>query len=498
MARRIVLIRSRDWLAAAWESRSYGPAGASLAGEIRVSGLEFDEGFHPVRVGGRLGAPSQTVSASGFDYGASSPITTYAVRADLADQDAIERLRRDRRDDVVGVFADPRIELCAPVYCGSKAVGDAHDVAARLGVETLRHAGCTGKGVRLAVVDTGIDGSRIPVAGGWSPRKGYKPGTAAPDHGTMCAFDAMIAAPDARILDYALMQSTGETWSAFLSDAIAAFADLMDLLGREPGTLVVTNSWGMFDRSEDAPIGSPENYSANPDHPFNQIAGSLVAAGADVLFAAGNCGEQCPDGRCGTGDRGPGASIHGANSHPDVITVAAVTVTRRRLGYSSQGPGGLARRKPDVAAYSHFRGSDVYPVDGGTSAACPVAAGVVTALRERRPTAGLTPYQLKAVLQRSAADIEGDGWDFDLGYGVVDAAATAAALKLTSQAPEKPAPAPKKPSPPKPRLPRKAPRKKKPKKAPKRAPGKAPKKPRAPKRRAPRKPKRAAARARRR
>jgi hypothetical protein len=58
----------------------------------------------------------------------------------------------------------------------------------------------------------------------------------------MCAYDVRIAAPEARILDYALLQSTGPTWTAFLSDGIAAFADLIDLLSRQPGPLVVTSS----------------------------------------------------------------------------------------------------------------------------------------------------------------------------------------------------------------------------------------------------------------
>ena len=178
-----------------------------------------------------------------------------------------------------------------------------------------------------------------------------------------------------------------------------------------------------------------------------------------MFFAAGNCGGDCADGRCGSGDVGRGASIHGANSHPDVITVAAATVTHRRLGYSSQGPGGLARRKPDLAAYSHFRGSGVYPTDGGTSAACPVAAGVAAALRERLPVGKVTPYRLKAILQRTARDIEGDGWDFDLGYGVIDAAAAAAALKLAVRPPEKPAPKRKKPAAKKPPKKARAPKK---------------------------------------
>jgi subtilisin family serine protease len=246
----------------------------------------------------------------------------------------------------------------------------------------------------------------------------------------MVAFDIRISAPGATILDYALLRSPEPTWTGFLSDAINAFANLLTLLQQQPGPLLVNNSWGLFDRSEDEPIGSPGNYSANPDHPFNQIVGTLVAAGADVFFAAGNCGEPCPDGRCGVNDHGPGLSIHGANSHPDVITVAAVTMSNQRLGYSSQGPGALYRRKPDIAAYSHFEGSGMYPADGGTSAASPVAAGVTAALRQLVSPQRLSPAALKGLLQRTARDLQGDGWDFDLGYGVIN---PPAALRVVSR-----------------------------------------------------------------
>ena len=326
------------------------------------------------------------------------------------------------------MYADPEIAAFPAPYCGPDAVGSDADVADRLGVPALRAAGLTGREVRVAIVDTGIDGRQIPVSGGWSPNRDYRPGSAPPAHGTMVAYDVRIAAPDARILDYALLQSRAETWTALLSDAIAAYADLLQVLERDAGPLVVNNSWGIYDRAEDAPIGSPENYSANPHHPFNQVVGSIVAAGADVFFAAGNCGADCPSRQCGTKDVGPGASIHGANSHPDVVTVAAVTVTNRRLGYSSQGPGGLTRRKPDLAGFSHFRGSGVYPVDTGTSAASPVAAGAAAALRQRVSTTRLKPAQVKGLLQRTARDLEGNGWDFDLGYGVLDAAAALLAI----------------------------------------------------------------------
>ncbi|MGB8952781.1 MAG: S8 family serine peptidase [Candidatus Aminicenantales bacterium] len=428
--RRIVLIRSQKPLLNGWTARSFAPAGRLLDASIKVAGMEMDDRYHPVRVPAKSGVPSERPDALGFNYGTFKPVTTFAVRSVFDDENAIERLRHDRRRDVIGVFADPKVVPFAKPYCGRTPVGTDSVVARKLGVPAMRRIGLTGRGVRTAVVDTGIDGTRIPVAGGWGPSLDYVPGSALPDHGTMVAFDIGIAAPDARILDYALLQSEENEWSAFLSDAVAAFADLMDLLNRKPGPLVVNNSWGMFDRSEDAPIGSPENYSANPDHPFNQITGSLVAAGADVFFAAGNCGEDCPDGRCGLDDTGPGASIHGANSHPDVVTVAAVTVTDRRLGYSSQGPGGLYNRKPDLAAFSHFRGSGVTTVDSGTSAACPVAAGVAAALRQKASVRKLSPAQMKGLLQRTSRDIDRNGWDYDLGYGVIDGAAAVGALGL--------------------------------------------------------------------
>src|SRR5437867_2439552 len=427
MRRCRVLIRGHEPLQEGWRKRWFGPAGPRLEERVKVGGAGFDETDHPVRVLRRIAAGNDPPVAS-FRYGGVGPGDNLALRADFADQDAIARLRRDRQPEIVGVFADPAVSPFPSAYCGAAAIGATADVARRLGVPTLSRAGLTGSGVHVAIVDTGIDGSRIPVAGGWAPTPGYVPGSSAPDHGTMVAYDVRIAAPNAQIFDYALLRSQAGTWAACLSDAIAAFADLVERVNAAPGRWVVNNSWGLFDRASDAPIGSPENYSANPDHPFNQVTGALVAAGADVFFAAGNCGAGCPDGRCGAGDTGPGASIHGANSHPDVFTVAAVTITDRRLGYSSQGPGALYSRKPDLAAFSHFKGAGIYPVDGGTSAASPVAAGVAAALRQRFATDRLAPAQLKGLLQRTARDLGGNGWDYDLGYGVIDAAAAVKAL----------------------------------------------------------------------
>src|SRR3989441_138232 len=286
MTRCLVLIRSHEPLQEGWRKRSFGPAGRLVEERVKVGGVRFDETYHPVRVLRRIGGGNDPPVAS-FRYGGVGPGDNYALRADFADQDAIARLRRDRGAEIVGVFAAPAVSPFPSAYCGAAPIGATRDVARRLGVPALRRAGLTGAGVSVAVVDTGIDGSRIPVAGGWAPTPGYVPGSSAPDHGTMVAYDVRIAAPDARILDYALLKSQAGTWAAFLSDGIAAFADLVERVNAAPGRWVVNNSWGLFDRASDAPVGSPENYSANPDHPFNQITRALLAAGARLLFPAG-------------------------------------------------------------------------------------------------------------------------------------------------------------------------------------------------------------------
>jgi subtilisin family serine protease len=342
---------------------------------------------------------------------------------------------------VIGLWADPVIETF-PVYCGAKAVGTSTDVAARLNVEALTAADMTGDGVDVAIVDGGVNleylqgkgvSARLNRSAGYSPAGSPSPGEHPVGHGTMCAFDACIAAPQARLLDLAVLTAPppGPTRVAgYLSNAVAAYGSLLQRLrkanARRP--LVVTNSWGLYDPSWDFPADHPGNYTDNASHPFNVIVASLEQAGADILFAAGNCGQDCPDGRCAF----PTRPISGANSHPAVLCVAGVDVRDRRLGYSSQGPGRLMRRKPDIAAYAHFTGSQALlpdePADTGTSTACPVAAGVIAAIRSVLRPSRLTPAQLRSLLCKTARDLGPSGWDGDYGWGVIDPPALLGAL----------------------------------------------------------------------
>lgn len=422
MLRRLVTVPSHKILAKAWIDRA-SPSAVNL-----VDNFINEQKLEP---------PGEGIKYDRTYIAVPLPDAGYVLSAIFPDQPTVDRYRQAFAGKITGIFVDPEVRpLAGGFYCGGPEIGAIADVRKSLGLDALTSARLTGRGVSIAVVDTCVDGTKVRnLVGGWAPPQvNYQPGSyqVMPEswtysqwnHGTMCAMDAAIAAPDANFLDYAMLFQTGGLRVAYLHDAFLAFAELVDLTTM-PGAapLVVLNAWGLYDRSEDSPVGTPDNYSANPQHPLNVKAAELSQF-ADVFFAAGNCGEQCADPRCGTRDIGPRRSIHGANSHPDVTTVAAVTTDGRRLGYSSQGPGqrALDPDKPDVAASSHFRGSEVFRVDTGTSAACALAVGICAALRQRAPHNVLSSAEMKLLLQRTANDINGGGFDHDLGHGVIDAA----------------------------------------------------------------------------
>jgi subtilisin family serine protease len=413
-----------------------------------LPGVVVDPSFDPVIV------PRPVPVTGGDPLSLNQPLTfsvagdeaSVLVRGEISDDEISTRitLLPALRPDVVGVFADPVIER--GLTCGgTPPMGDWRDVERLLHVAELAREGLDGSDVALAVLDTGINAAhvsrRLDRGVALDARRSWKPsgvrgraGEFPVDHGTMCAFDALIAAPRASLIDVPVLLSRrpgGTALDGLLSDAVAALAHLRTVLEAQPAasrSLVISNSWGSFSPDWDFPAGHPGNYSDNPAHPFNLIVSSLERAGADVLFAAGNCGRDCPDGRCAYADR----PITGANSHPRVLSIGGVDVRGERVGYSSQGPGRLTDRKPDLCAYTHFSGSRAFgdeEADSGTSAACPVVAGLVAAVRTRWPSSLLSPAQLRTLLRRTADDHGGVGFDHDYGYGVVDTAGMLTSLR---------------------------------------------------------------------
>lgn len=348
--------------------------------------------------------------------------------------------------DGARLFSDPVIEPF-PICPGDPPSGATLDVQTSLDVARLHANGLDGRTVAVAVMDTGINLAHLRAKGlapnldaavTWAPSGvSTLPGASAVDHGTMCAYDVLAVSPQATLFDYPILRSStpgGSTMSGYLGDALQAYAHLMAFWGVVFGStrarynaLVVNNSWGMYQLAWDFPAGHPGRYADNPNHPFNLIVGVLTRLGADILFAAGNCGTPCASAKCG-GHTSP--SIFGANAHPDVLTVAGCDVSDTRVGYSSQGPAiaGMGANKPDLTAYTHFLGSEAIgpgKADSGTSTACPIAAGCVAALRSSIAPTVMTPAALFRDLRSTARQIVGVGWNADYGHGIIDVVAAA-------------------------------------------------------------------------
>lgn len=99
------------------------------------------------------------------------------------------------------------------------------------------------------------------------------------------------------------------------------------------------------------------------------------------------------------------------------MTVGAANINDVRAGYNAQDPANFDEHKPDFCAPTHFTG--YHHNNTGTSAACPVAAGVVAFLKQANPD--LTQNKAKKALMDTAKNLEEPGWDSDTGADMIQA-----------------------------------------------------------------------------
>lgn len=352
------------------------------------------------------------------------------------------------------VWLDPDVRGVLALPPANQATGDTEAVRQDLNTTTLQDNGLYGAGVAVAIVDTGICrphlakrlgfNPTLDVGNSWTPPTlATKPGLHRIGHGTMCAYGVLAVAPNVTLLDYPLLlgRPAGEhTVSATISEMIRGYFVLFwrwAVVGSIPQTaLVVNNSWGIFHPSlDDFPPGDPRRYIDNPNHPFRLYVRLLTALGADVVFAAGNCGAGCPNAVCLQRTAG---MIMGANAYDEVLTLAACDIHDVRVCYSSQGPSiaGMPPQKPDVTTYTQFLGSKIlrgprgFEPDTGTSAACGVASGCIAALRTAKPPTAADPATMIAVLKATALPAGGAVPNYDYGYGIVRPVAAGRSLGI--------------------------------------------------------------------
>ncbi|MET9228026.1 S8 family serine peptidase [Lentzea sp. NPDC003310] len=249
----------------------------------------------------------------------------------------------------------------------------------QIGAPQAWAAGVTGKGVKVAVLDTGVDEKHPDLQGRQVAEKNF---TDSPDntdevgHGTHVA--STIAgrgeqyrgvAPDAEILDGKVCQPGGCPDSAILAGMQWA---------ADQGASVINMSLGGGDTPEIDPI----------EEALNRISRET---GALFVVAAGNSGRP--------------ETIGSPGSAESALTVGAVDRNDGIAPFSSRGPAADGAVKPDVTApgvgiVAAEAGTQGHVAMDGTSMATPHVAGVVALLKQQH--ADWSGDRLKATVMASA------------------------------------------------------------------------------------------------
>ncbi|MZD05765.1 S8 family serine peptidase [Streptomyces sp. SID5785] len=266
---------------------------------------------------------------------------------------------------------------------------------AQIGSPKAWEAGLTGKGVKVAVLDTGYDTTHPDLAGRVSESKSFIAGQEVADragHGTHvtstvggsgAASDGKEkgVAPDATLAVGKVLSDEGYGSE---SEIIAG----MEWAAKDVDAKVVSMSLG-----SDTP-GDGTDPMAEAVDTLSAQTGALFVIAAGNSYGAGTIGS-------------PGAA-------DAALTVGAVDDQDRRADFSSQGPRfGDNGLKPDVSApgvdilaarSSLVEGSGAYTTMSGTSMATPHVAGVAALLAQAHPD--WTGERLKDALMSSSKPLD--------------------------------------------------------------------------------------------
>ena len=314
----------------------------------------------------------------------------------------------------------------------------------------LAFIGHAGIGVKLAIIDDGFDLEHEDLAGRFLSGKDFSDGDDIPmpgpqdAHGTCCAGVAGAstnngigvagACPDCKIIPIRMnMTSVGSLdQSALESFSWAA----------EQGAHIISNSWGPPDGGGAMDMGQP----------LKDLVANLTTTGRDnkgiiILFAAGNGSESIDE--------------DGFASNPNVFGIGATNASGKRCSYSdfgnsldfmapsndtdSSGGDGWAGGSYIDGIWSTDNTSGGYVPGqlqgddsgkyvsefGGTSSACPLAAGITGLILAANPN--LTKDQIyeiykttsdkvsKGFVNTGENDYDASGFSTHYGYGRINA-----------------------------------------------------------------------------
>ena len=266
----------------------------------------------------------------------------------------------------------------------------------QIGAPQAWAAGYDGTGVKVAVLDTGVDANHPDLAGRIAETKNFSADSTSADgvgHGTHVA--STIAGSGA---------ASGGKYKGVAPGASLLIGKVLDHTGRGSFSDVIAGmEWAANSGADVVNMSLGSDEPSDGTDPLSVAVNELTAStGTLFVVAAGNTGPK-PE-TLGS----PGAAA-------DALTVAAVSKTDSLASFSSRGPvpGDSSVLKPDVAApgvsitAARAAGTamgtvfdDNYTTASGTSMATPHVAGSAAILAQRHP--GWSPASLKGVLMSSS------------------------------------------------------------------------------------------------
>ncbi len=300
-------------------------------------------------------------------------------------------------------------------------------------VPRVWEAGYSGRGVRVAIVDTGIDPDHPDFSGRIAATTYFKGSSYADDNGHGTHVAGILAGSGA---------AGGGRYRGVAPEASLYIAKVLDAGGNGLMSDVMAGiEWAVEQRVQVINLSLGGVGPCDGSDALSETCDAAVEAGYVVCVAAGNAG--------------PGARTVGPPGCGRlVITVGASTDDDKVADFSGRGPTSDGRTKPDLLfpgagiVSCRARGTsigrvvdDYYLETSGTSMATPHASGVAALLLEAR--SDLSQAQIKDILMETAVNLGLDG--NAQGSGRADA--YQAYLGQVEPSPPSPTPSPPSPTP---------------------------------------------------
>lgn len=296
--------------------------------------------------------------------------------------DAIEAL--SDQEDVDFIWADLPVHTCLDVS------------VPKIGVPAVWDAGFTGAGVKLAIVDTGIDPTHPDFSGRIIARKNFVGGSENDENGHGTHVASIAAGTGSK---------SGGKYRGVAPDAELYIAKVLDASGSGSMSGVMSGvEWAVEQGAQVLNLSLGSEGPCDGTDALSTLCDAAVRDHGVVLCVA-------------AGNEGPGSSTVGSPGCARlVITVGASSDADAIASFSSRGPTGDGRVKPDIVfpgvgiVAAQAAGTQLgavvetgYISLSGTSMATPHAAGSACLFLQAKNT--LSPAEIKSALRNTAVDL---------------------------------------------------------------------------------------------